>query len=256
MADVNPLKLVDLGSGEGELREFAAGDTVPVSQGGTGAADGPSALANLGLSDTDDLSEGTSNLWFTAARVRAAVLTGLSTATNAAIAATDTVLQAFGKLQAQVTSKADKDIPAFRARRTTDDLGIASGVGRTVIFNSEDFDHGAGYNTANGRFAPSVAGVYLVTATVYVRSSVINALASVNVRLEKNGAEVARGSNLQFVSSPTDASVDVQTLVEMDGVSDYVTVVATGSVNSGTLGIIAGGSSTVTHFSGYLVRAA
>lgn len=29
MADVNPLKLVDLGSGEGELREFASGDTVP-----------------------------------------------------------------------------------------------------------------------------------------------------------------------------------------------------------------------------------
>lgn len=38
--------------------------------------------------------------------VRATVLTGLSTATNAAIAATDTVLQALGKLQAQVSGKA------------------------------------------------------------------------------------------------------------------------------------------------------
>ena len=37
--------------------------------------------------------------------VRAAVLTGLSTATNAAIAATDTVLQALGKLQAQVSAR-------------------------------------------------------------------------------------------------------------------------------------------------------
>lgn len=37
------------------------------------------------------------------ANVRAAVLTGLSAATSAAIAATDTVLQAFGKLQAQTT---------------------------------------------------------------------------------------------------------------------------------------------------------
>lgn len=36
--------------------------------------------------------------------VRASVLTGLSTATNAAIAATDTVLAAVGKLQAQVTA--------------------------------------------------------------------------------------------------------------------------------------------------------
>lgn len=40
--------------------------------------------------------------------VRAATLTGLSTATNAVVAATDTVLAAIGKLQAQVSSKFDK----------------------------------------------------------------------------------------------------------------------------------------------------
>lgn len=40
--------------------------------------------------------------------VRAATLTGLSTATNAVVAATDTVLAAIGKLQAQVSAKYDK----------------------------------------------------------------------------------------------------------------------------------------------------
>lgn len=40
--------------------------------------------------------------------VRAAVLTGLSVATSAVISATDTVLQALGKLQAQVSGKLDK----------------------------------------------------------------------------------------------------------------------------------------------------
>ena len=40
--------------------------------------------------------------------VRAATLTGLSTATNAVVAATDTVLAAIGKLQAQVSTKYDK----------------------------------------------------------------------------------------------------------------------------------------------------
>ena len=40
--------------------------------------------------------------------VRAATLTGLSTATNAAVAATDTMLAAIGKLQAQVSEKFDK----------------------------------------------------------------------------------------------------------------------------------------------------
>jgi hypothetical protein len=52
---------------------------------------------------TSDLSEGT-NEYFTAARVRAVVLTGLSLATNAVISATDSVLSAFGKLQAQITA--------------------------------------------------------------------------------------------------------------------------------------------------------
>jgi hypothetical protein len=41
-----------------------------------------------------------------AADVRAIVLTGLSTATNAAITATDTILEAFGKLQKQITDQA------------------------------------------------------------------------------------------------------------------------------------------------------
>ena len=52
---------------------------------------------------TDAVTEGASNLYFTYARVRDTVLTGLSTATNAVIAATDSVLSALGKLQAQIT---------------------------------------------------------------------------------------------------------------------------------------------------------
>jgi hypothetical protein len=54
--------------------------------------------------NTDNINEGSTNLYFTAARVRDAVLTGLSTATNAIISATDSVLSAFGKLQAQITA--------------------------------------------------------------------------------------------------------------------------------------------------------
>ena len=52
---------------------------------------------------TDALAEGSTNLYFTAARVRATLLTGLSLATNQAIAAGDTILQAFGYLQKQIT---------------------------------------------------------------------------------------------------------------------------------------------------------
>ena len=52
---------------------------------------------------TTDITEGT-NEYHTSARVRAVILTGLSLATNAVISATDSVLIAFGKLQAQITA--------------------------------------------------------------------------------------------------------------------------------------------------------
>ena len=60
-------------------------------------------LSGTSAATTSDLAEG-SNLYFTAARVLATVLAGLSTATNAVISAADTVLSALGKLQAQITA--------------------------------------------------------------------------------------------------------------------------------------------------------
>lgn len=71
--------------------------------------------------DTDTLAEGSTNLWFTVARVRATVLTGLSLATDAVIAATDSVLVAMGKLQAQITAmrtKLDGIAPNATANQT------------------------------------------------------------------------------------------------------------------------------------------
>lgn len=62
-------------------------------------------LSGTSAATTSDLAEGT-NLYFTAARVLATILAGLSTATNAVITATDTVLGALGKLQAQITGNA------------------------------------------------------------------------------------------------------------------------------------------------------
>lgn len=51
---------------------------------------------------TDALTEGSTNLYFSESRVRNTVLTGLSLASSAAVAATDSVLSAFGKIQARL----------------------------------------------------------------------------------------------------------------------------------------------------------
>jgi len=57
---------------------------------------------NVSLSTTDALPEGSTNLYFTIARVLASVLTGISFATGGAIVSTDSVLVAFGKIQKQI----------------------------------------------------------------------------------------------------------------------------------------------------------
>jgi hypothetical protein len=67
---------------------------------------------------TTDINEGT-NEYFTAARVRAVVLTGLSLVTNAVISATDSVVVAFGKLQAQITANANATLTALGLKQDT-----------------------------------------------------------------------------------------------------------------------------------------
>lgn len=52
---------------------------------------------------TDSLAEGASNLYHTVARVRGVLLTGISLASDAVVSATDTILEAIGRLQAQIT---------------------------------------------------------------------------------------------------------------------------------------------------------
>ena len=71
--------------------------------------------------------------------VRAATLTGLSTATNAVVAATDTVLAAIGKLQAQVSLRAPIAAPSFTSTATF------QGVRETITVANT----GTAYSVAN-----------------------------------------------------------------------------------------------------------
>lgn len=79
--------------------------------------------------------------------VRASLLTGLSTATNAAIAATDSVLVALGKLQAQVTSKLDATANAVSATKLQ--------TARTI--NGVAFDGTANITVEDSTKEPSIA---------------------------------------------------------------------------------------------------
>lgn len=70
---------------------------------------------------TDNVVEGTTNKYWTAARTIASAITGFVTTNAAVVVATDTIVQAFGKLQAQIsalgTSKLDATATAAAATK-------------------------------------------------------------------------------------------------------------------------------------------
>lgn len=116
---------------------------------------------------TDDLPEGVTNLYFTVARVRATVLTGLSLATSTAIVAADTFLVAMGKLQAQITSlqsgKLDTTANAVSATKLVTARTINTvpfdGTANIAISNVTTGLE-AGYGTNNGGSADWGANIW------------------------------------------------------------------------------------------------
>lgn len=87
-------------------------------------------VASPGTSDA--VVEGTTNLYFTQPRVRTTPLTGLSLATNSAIAAADTVITAFGKLQAQITAF----VPGFADVPVDTNLYLRKGDKTWVVYTA------------------------------------------------------------------------------------------------------------------------
>lgn len=68
---------------------------------------------------TDAVPEGSTNLYFTTARVLGTALTGLSLATGTAITSSDTILSAMGKLQKQITDLGTSKENAITAGTTS-----------------------------------------------------------------------------------------------------------------------------------------
>jgi len=86
------LKSASLTSAEGLITETSNGLVVTLGSGANEAAPGNHTH------NSDQITEGATNLYFTAARAIASVLTGLAAASGT-LAATDTILQAFNKVK-------------------------------------------------------------------------------------------------------------------------------------------------------------
>lgn len=112
---------------------------------------------------TDALTEGSTNLYFNESRVRNTVLTGLSLASSAAVAATDSVLAAFGKIQARLNmlgTAANANVQASAADVTTGVVALVGGLGGVNDSAYRYFRVDSGVTTSGDCNALQGAGVY------------------------------------------------------------------------------------------------
>jgi len=124
------------------------------------------------------------NLYFTTARVLATALTGYAVGANSALAATDTVLSAFGKVQGQLNNKlastdtaaAATKLATARAFSIVGSTGLsASGISfdgtanvalsLTGVLNTAN--GGTGLTDAKNGFTRKVVGTFTTSATSY-----------------------------------------------------------------------------------------
>lgn len=113
---------------------------------------------------TDAVPEGSTNLYFTAQRVRDAVLTGLSTSVNAVVLAADTVLVGIGKLQKQISDHFGSGGTAHAAA-TGSVAGFMSAGDKTkldAVTYVALFDEIAIIPGSNGQTTFTVSGGYTV----------------------------------------------------------------------------------------------
>lgn len=197
--------------------------------------------------------------------VRAVVLTGFSTASAAVVSATDSVLAAIGKLQAQVTARAMKgsnsDITEltglttplsvaqggrgtntdsyFSAHKNGVDQTIVSGSFVQLTFGTELFDQNG--NFASGAWTPPAGRPITISASV---TWALSTTSLIILSIFKNGIEFVRG---QRIDTATGSPSLVVSVVDLPNGTDVYTIRAF-QTSSGSQTVL--GLSELTRFSG------
>lgn len=204
-----------LGKGaDGQVLKMVAGILAWAADSGGGGGGGPT--------DTDSLPEGGTNLYFSASRVLAVVLTGLVFTSSANVAATDTVLVAIGKLQAQLNGK-EPSITAGSAGQywagTKEWANLAAAVRTAVLTGLSVTDSSAVAATDS-----LLAGIGKLQAQSSALSTAIG-----------SALTVAGGKLTGVLDQPNPVTIASATSVDI-GSAGATTIFITGSTWIGSLG--------------------
>lgn len=138
--------------------------------------------------------------------------------------------------------------PTARAYLSADQT-LANVAWTRINLNTESFDIGGCFDTSNGRFTPTVPGVYRFEAAL-TGTSAGGSLNDISINVYKNGAKYSDG--VYGTYGTTTRRVVTTDLVQLNGTTDYIELY--GYINgSGTLKAVSG--SPETRFAVSLVTA-
>ncbi len=180
---------------------------------------------------TDNVTEGTVNKYFTEARVRSTVLTGLSTASGGAIVATDSILAAFGKLEFRVALN-DAKVTYSASTARTDLIAATIVNGDTTHAPTGDAVFDALALKADTGHAHAIADV---TGLQTALDSKVNASDATSSAANDNAAAI---TVRQAVYLKASGSVDLARANAIATCGDVVGFVADASIDAAANGLI------------------
>jgi C1q domain len=119
-----------------------------------------------------------------------------------------------------------------------------------IIFDTKDFDTNTFYSTVTGRFTPTIAGYYFVSANLNADNSAAN-LQEVAISLFKNGVDYLRGSGIKIPTAVNRHTGTVAGLIFFNGTTDFVQPQVFSAAAAGTTLVL---SATPCRFAANFVR--
>ncbi|MCY1366392.1 hypothetical protein D9M69_532870 [compost metagenome] len=143
-------------------------------------------------------------------------------AARRAVGSNGQVLMVVGGVPAWATPASGASVGFMAKPDTGTAQPVSNGTFTKMLFQTEQFDTGAGYDASTSRFQPTTAGKYLIVAGIGISHLVADAGKRLIAAVYKNGASV--GTNSTGLVSALSTSTGIAILVDLNGSTDYVEV--------------------------------
>ena len=141
--------------------------------------------------------------------------------------------------------------PAFHAYLSST-VEVGNNVSTKLAANTEIFDTDSNYNNSTYRFQPQTAGKYFIYGMINGTTNAYK-LYLVKASVFKNGSEYATNNNTINTNVLQRLGVGIQTVVDMNGSSDYVEIFGTVDIHTNGTEQFVGSSTQPSYFGAYRI---